>query len=217
MTCQQLTELVTDYLEGRLSVRQWMAFHMHLGMCSHCRAYLRQMKVTVRTMGKLPEESIPAEVRDDLLARFRKMHPPSTGKRMVPQRVRLLAALEEALGGRRGWEAAGVLLLGAVAVLLLVGIRPGPLGTGPRCLLMELGAGAAPVAGLGWLASTTRSRISAGTLLTLGMAGGLMPFAILEVTCPMRHVAHHVLLFHLGGMLFVGLVALAASRMQALR
>lgn len=71
LTCKQLTELVTDYLEGRQSLLDRVRFEMHLGMCRHCRAYLRQMKGTVETLGKLPEDAIPPEVSNQLLARFR--------------------------------------------------------------------------------------------------------------------------------------------------
>lgn len=71
LTCRELTELVTDYLEGRLSLGQRLRFEMHIGMCSHCRAYLRQMKQTVQALGKLPEEAIPPEGLDQLLQRFR--------------------------------------------------------------------------------------------------------------------------------------------------
>lgn len=71
LTCQQLTELVTDYLENRLSFMNRVRFRVHLGMCRHCRAYLSQMKHTIRTLGKLPAKEIPADVRNELLARFR--------------------------------------------------------------------------------------------------------------------------------------------------
>ena len=76
LTCQQLTELVTDYLEGHLSFWQRAQFQMHVGMCRHCRAYLHQMKATVRTLGKLPAEPIPPAVEAELLQRFRNMAPP---------------------------------------------------------------------------------------------------------------------------------------------
>ena len=72
LTCQQLTELVTNYLERRLPFSQRVAFQMHLGMCRHCRAYLQQMKQTIRTLGKLPSEPIPPDVREMLLERFRQ-------------------------------------------------------------------------------------------------------------------------------------------------
>ena len=71
LTCKNLTELVTDYMEGRLPFRQRARFSMHIIMCRHCRAYLRQMKMTVRTLGKLPEDPIPPQARDALLERFR--------------------------------------------------------------------------------------------------------------------------------------------------
>jgi predicted anti-sigma-YlaC factor YlaD len=71
LTCQELTELVTDYLEGRQSLIERLRFEVHLGMCRHCRAYLRQMKQTVRTLGRLSEDEIPAHVPETLLARFR--------------------------------------------------------------------------------------------------------------------------------------------------
>ncbi|MEK6606577.1 MAG: zf-HC2 domain-containing protein [Myxococcota bacterium] len=71
LTCKELTEIITDYLEGRLSFMDRLRFQMHIGMCRHCRAYLRQMKLTVATMGRLPDEPIPPETRDALLARFR--------------------------------------------------------------------------------------------------------------------------------------------------
>jgi predicted anti-sigma-YlaC factor YlaD len=71
LTCQELTELVTDYLEGRQSLIERLRFEVHLGMCRHCRAYLRQMKQTVRILGRLSEDDIPADVSETLLARFR--------------------------------------------------------------------------------------------------------------------------------------------------
>jgi len=69
--CRTLTELVTDYLEGRLSTGERLRFQLHLGLCRHCRAYLKQMKLTVRKLGQLPAEPMPAEVKAELLARFR--------------------------------------------------------------------------------------------------------------------------------------------------
>ena len=76
LTCQQLTEIVTDYVEGRMSFWQRTQVQMHLGMCRHCRSYLRQMKATVRTLGKLPQEQMPDDVKAELLKRFRGMAPP---------------------------------------------------------------------------------------------------------------------------------------------
>lgn len=71
MTCKELTEAVTDYLEGSLSAWAWVRFQMHLGTCLGCRRYLRQMRLTIRTLGRLPEEPVPPAVREELLRRFR--------------------------------------------------------------------------------------------------------------------------------------------------
>jgi hypothetical protein len=71
MTCQEITELVTDYLERRLSLRDRLRFRWHLGLCRFCRAFLRQMRTTIRIVGRLPDEPLPAAVETELLRRFR--------------------------------------------------------------------------------------------------------------------------------------------------
>lgn len=73
LTCQQLTELITEYLEGRMSLWRRARIQMHLGMCRHCRAYLKQMKATIVTLGGLPPEPIPPDIKAELLRRFRNM------------------------------------------------------------------------------------------------------------------------------------------------
>jgi anti-sigma factor RsiW len=71
MSCKEITDLVTDYVERRLSFRQRLRFHVHLGTCRHCRAYLRQIRETIRLTGRLPEPKLPASLEAELLARFR--------------------------------------------------------------------------------------------------------------------------------------------------
>ena len=71
LTCRELTELVTDYVEGRLSFLDRLRFQMHVGMCRDCRAYVRQLKQTIRALGELPPESIPPDVQRALRERFR--------------------------------------------------------------------------------------------------------------------------------------------------
>lgn len=71
LTCRELTDLVTDYLEGRLTLLERLRFQMHVGMCRHCRAYLRQVKQTIRTLGQLPSDPIPPNMQQALLERFR--------------------------------------------------------------------------------------------------------------------------------------------------
>lgn len=74
MSCQELVELVTDYLEGRLSPEEHARFERHLDICDGCREYLEQMRRTVAALGRLPEERLSAGMRDELLAAFRDWH-----------------------------------------------------------------------------------------------------------------------------------------------
>jgi anti-sigma factor RsiW len=110
LTRKELTELVTDHAEGGLSFTKELSFRRHLAMCKHCRAYVRQVSWTIRTLGRLPAEPMPTNVRDELLARFRKMQPRTCGRNPVPVSVRLLAAIERVLGGQRAWLAGGAVL-----------------------------------------------------------------------------------------------------------
>ena len=71
MPCRELVELVTDYLEERLSPLDRARFEAHLDECEACRIYLEQFRQTVRTLGRLPEESLSPEARNALLNAFR--------------------------------------------------------------------------------------------------------------------------------------------------
>ena len=71
MSCQELADLITEYLEGSMPLVQRIRFQIHLGLCVGCRHYLRQMKLTIQTLGKLPVEPMPPDIRDEMLHRFR--------------------------------------------------------------------------------------------------------------------------------------------------
>lgn len=74
LTCQQITEVVTDYLEGKMGLMDRVRFQMHLGMCKHCRAYLDQMKQTVMMVaaeGQQAAAPMPPDVHEALMQRFR--------------------------------------------------------------------------------------------------------------------------------------------------
>ena len=70
-SCQDIAELITDYLEGSFTVTQRLRFQMHMGLCFACRNYLRQMKYTVAILRKLPAEPVPPHMKEQLLKRFR--------------------------------------------------------------------------------------------------------------------------------------------------
>jgi predicted anti-sigma-YlaC factor YlaD len=71
VTCKELVEVVTDYLEGRLPPAEQVRFEEHVAFCSWCRTYLDQMRETVRLTGTLAEEDLSPEARDGLLRAFR--------------------------------------------------------------------------------------------------------------------------------------------------
>jgi anti-sigma factor RsiW len=71
LTCQEMVELVTDYLEGALPAGEHTRFGRHIAGCPHCTTYLEQMQITIRTLGRLPAESVPPDARDALLGAFR--------------------------------------------------------------------------------------------------------------------------------------------------
>jgi anti-sigma factor RsiW len=71
LTCAELVELITAYLDGALPAAAHARFDQHLAGCSGCRAYLEQMRLTIRTVGGLTPEAIPAPARTRLLETFR--------------------------------------------------------------------------------------------------------------------------------------------------
>jgi anti-sigma factor RsiW len=71
LTCQELVELVTDYLEGALAPGDRTRFELHLTDCDGCRTYLQQLRQVVASAGRLDEESLPPAGRDALLSAFR--------------------------------------------------------------------------------------------------------------------------------------------------
>ena len=71
LTCRELVELVTDYLEGALAPEDRRRFDAHLAECAACITYLEQMKQTIAALGRFPEESIAPETQQTLLGAFR--------------------------------------------------------------------------------------------------------------------------------------------------
>jgi anti-sigma factor RsiW len=71
LSCQELVELVTDYVEGALSPEEHVRFEAHISRCDGCGVYLEQMRMTVRILGNLPVAGLPAGAERDLLDAFR--------------------------------------------------------------------------------------------------------------------------------------------------
>ena len=71
MSCTELVEVITDYLEGTLPAEDRARFERHLAGCEGCQAYLDQMRQTMAALGHLPQESLSPEAEAKLLEAFR--------------------------------------------------------------------------------------------------------------------------------------------------
>ena len=71
LTCQELVELVTNYVEGVLPPDERERFDRHLEICPGCATYVEQFRETIARTGALREDDIPLETRDELIAQFR--------------------------------------------------------------------------------------------------------------------------------------------------
>jgi anti-sigma factor RsiW len=71
LSCQELVELVTDYLEGALDAASRRAFEEHIAGCDGCTEYLHQLEETIRATGMLTVDDLTAEAEKTLLEAFR--------------------------------------------------------------------------------------------------------------------------------------------------
>jgi anti-sigma factor RsiW len=72
MACQELVDVITDYLEGPLPDPDCTRFEAHLATCPACQEYLEQMRALVRLTGRLTPKSLEPETVDALLGAFRR-------------------------------------------------------------------------------------------------------------------------------------------------
>jgi anti-sigma factor RsiW len=71
ITCREMVELMSDYLDGSLDAPERARFEAHLASCDGCTRALEQLRATVRVTGSLREEPIADEQRELLRAVFR--------------------------------------------------------------------------------------------------------------------------------------------------
>jgi anti-sigma factor RsiW len=72
LVCQEVVEMVTDYLEGALSAADRRRFEGHLTGCPHCTEYLAQMRETIRLAGRLTPDDLSPEMRTDFTDLYRR-------------------------------------------------------------------------------------------------------------------------------------------------
>jgi anti-sigma factor RsiW len=71
LTCKELVEVITDYLEDRMPADRRLLFEEHVAFCSWCQTYLDQMRETIRVTGALREEDLSPRTRNAFLDVFR--------------------------------------------------------------------------------------------------------------------------------------------------
>ena len=71
LTCREVIDLLTDYVEDALPEQERRRVEAHLATCDGCTTYLEQMRETIRLTGMLTEEQIPGAERELLLDAFR--------------------------------------------------------------------------------------------------------------------------------------------------
>ena len=72
LTCQQVVELVTAYLEDALLPDTRKQLEEHVAACSGCTNYVEQVRLTIVMLHQLAQEPDFAETKPELLRRFRK-------------------------------------------------------------------------------------------------------------------------------------------------
>jgi anti-sigma factor RsiW len=71
LTCRELVELVTEYLDGTLAPGERDRFEQHVILCDGCAFHLDQMRTTIAVTGSLTEDSVTSEAQESLLRVFR--------------------------------------------------------------------------------------------------------------------------------------------------
>lgn len=67
LTCRDVTNRVTDYLERDLSWWGRLQFRLHLAMCAVCRRYVVQMQTTIELLHHLKAPPAPPPPMDPAL------------------------------------------------------------------------------------------------------------------------------------------------------
>jgi anti-sigma factor RsiW len=71
LSCRELVELVTDYLEGALPDEEQARFEEHIAGCGGCKTYVEQIRQTIEALGHLPDEALTPDAERVLLEAFR--------------------------------------------------------------------------------------------------------------------------------------------------
>ena len=80
LRCQEIVEIVTDYLDGELDAETTTALESHLELCPGCERYLEQIRETVATLGEVSSDNLSTETQAGLLDAFRAFRHPASDR-----------------------------------------------------------------------------------------------------------------------------------------
>jgi anti-sigma factor RsiW len=73
LACREFTELVGDYLDGRLPAAERARMDAHIAGCDGCAGYLEGMRATIASLHALPPVAPDPHTRETLLRAFREL------------------------------------------------------------------------------------------------------------------------------------------------
>jgi anti-sigma factor RsiW len=72
VTCQELVEVLTDYLEGALDAGERAEIERHIVICHGCQNYVEQMRSTIDLLGQIAADDPGDTQAGKLLGMFRE-------------------------------------------------------------------------------------------------------------------------------------------------
>ncbi|NJO35460.1 MAG: zf-HC2 domain-containing protein [Rhodospirillales bacterium] len=78
LTCKEVTERASLYVDRELGLWARLQFRLHLIMCQHCRRYMEQIETVVRLLRDRPTELAASETAEVLVDAFRQRQGNST-------------------------------------------------------------------------------------------------------------------------------------------
>jgi anti-sigma factor RsiW len=79
VTCREIVEAITDYLEGAMNPDDRERFERHLGACAGCTRALEQFRATIEVTGRLTEDRVDATQRAASLQLFTRWRSDDSG------------------------------------------------------------------------------------------------------------------------------------------
>ena len=77
ISCREVVEIVTDYLDGALSAEDRARMEEHLTACPPCATYVEQIRTTGRLAAAAEADLEQRPDRDALLTAFREFRRPA--------------------------------------------------------------------------------------------------------------------------------------------